>query len=249
MNKNRLDNQKQPIATVADLDIGPFPADEGKAGSGFVEVSTDMSPIEIELTTIQPKSSPNPPESASASSPLESKTGNNMKTTQLVSNSLKTEKVKAGKETPTGKDVKSTIPTPFVSDDASPIVVAVRAYQADRASQMSFEKGDTIKVVDDSSRWHKGVLLTTSGSHPCDGTVLLFPPTYVRVPADRRTSISTTGTRDQKLRQSSPVKRRSVSVKRSSGSLGKGSRVQAKSNFKAAKDSQMSFHKGDIIEV
>ena len=110
----------------------------------------------------------------------------------------------------------STVPEPEHSH------VALRSFEATKPQvQMSFEKGDLVKAVKTTGKWHQGVLVK-SARHSITGKVLYYPPNYFQA----KTNLSSSSN----VEQEKPIL------------------VVAKAAFTAVKPSQMSFSRGDIIQ-
>ena len=137
--------------------------------------------------------------------------------------------VRATKKNPEKSNVEPVIVS--TSPDAEYSHVARRSFQATKPNvQMSFAKGDLIKAVDTKGKWHKGILVKSS-THPITGKLLYYPPTlFSSVIADQEAKSSN-----------------------DSGNMpvvaGNENLVVTKCDFKASKASQMSFSRGDVIQV
>ena len=127
--------------------------------------------------------------------------------------------------------VKKYIPNLAGSDSeqSGALVVARRDFTAQKAAQMSFAKGDVIRVVDTTGAWHKGVLHQSS-TQPITGKTLYYAPKLVK-PVDTDETAS-----------SGAAAPAAAEVKKQEEIL-----VVALADYKATKPVQMSFSKGDII--
>ena len=75
----------------------------------------------------------------------------------------------------TGGSVPHSQPAP----QSQPRVYTTGAFKAKKDRQLSFARGDVIRVVSTSGKWHKGVLLKSS-KYPITGDVLLYPPNFTK---------------------------------------------------------------------
>lgn len=116
------------------------------------------------------------------------------------------------------------------------MVIALSSFEANRPTQMSFAKGDTIEVVAAVGKWHTGILVKSS-KYPITKETLMYPSNFCKP----RSAAA----------RPKPSLMNSVQRTTSSWSHPKAAvkLVEAKSAFAARKPSQMSFAKGDLIEV
>ena len=69
----------------------------------------------------------------------------------------------------------------FDQDAERVVVVAMRAFEATKRSQLSFCGGDLIQEIDASRKWHKGILLKCeNGTHAITGQQLYYPSNFVK---------------------------------------------------------------------
>ena len=135
------------------------------------------------------------------------------------------------------------------------LVVAVRSFAAPKPKQqLSFAKGDVIRVVRDTGKWHLGVIHraadSNSGSDSAGSATstsqapLFFPPNFVK---PFKSSQSNTRPQPGSTRRASAVPATLDSQNNPKES--EPTYVKAKSAFIARKPHQLSFAKGDIIQL
>ena len=159
----------------------------------------------------------------------------------------------AGSKEPQPRERKTAARTSTASptrQDPSPeakpvvrVVIAKYAFNANNPVQLSFCQGDVIQEVNATGNWHRGILLICCGSgrHAITGKVLSYPSNFVTLPGSARTHTHPIEP-DQPPREGS-----STNVEASS--LSSGNVVMTRVAYQAKKPNQMSFGKGDLIEV
>jgi len=110
------------------------------------------------------------------------------------------------------------------------LVVTKSAREGKSERQMSFGKGDLIEFVGVKGEWHKGIL-RKSKRYPLTGKTLNYPPKYVQ-PYVTVTEITTV--KQTKTAEVLPQP---------------GRMFIAKAGREAKKDSQLSFARGDVVEL
>ena len=69
-------------------------------------------------------------------------------------------------------------PPTYVVPKPKTVVIGKSRWIATKPKQMSFGKGDVIEVVEDTGKWHVGIL-RESKDYPITGEQQQYPPTYV----------------------------------------------------------------------
>ena len=69
--------------------------------------------------------------------------------------------------------------TPISPRRIKSLVIAISDFEAQKRNQLSFSKGDIIRVVKGENSWHCGILKKSS-TYSVNGKVLFFPPNFVR---------------------------------------------------------------------
>ena len=148
-----------------------------------------------------------------------------------------------------------TISNVSVNPDQSPaaatspsFVMAIRQYKARKPQQMSFAKGDVIRVVRTKGQWHEGVLYKSS-TFPVDNKTTLFYPSNLVQPYDATAANSDTNTGEQGNDNPTNEVSRDDTAVVDDAKVVKVVKVVALRECKATKPIQMSFAKGDIIRV
>ena len=139
-------------------------------------------------------------------------------------------------------------PTQTEVSPVGAMLVAKWDREAKRADQMSFCKNDVLEVVKGSGDWHVGIL-RKSTTYPVNGTALKYPPKYFRSQraSDKRKD-SRLAAVDISTSWMSP--RASPSKTEDTDSaLKPGDMVMAILSRETKTADQLSFEKGDIIEV
>ena len=113
-------------------------------------------------------------------------------------------------------------------------VIARGSFTAKKPTQLSFGKGDTIEVVKAMGKWHQGILHKSS-KHPITKKVLLYPSNFCKPLSAAEGAVISNSSQ------------RAVSVWLQPKEAVKS--VKTTSVFVAKKRTQMSFGKGDVIEV
>ena len=117
-----------------------------------------------------------------------------------------------------------------------PVLMRARtSYVARKSVQLSFERGDVVRVVNSAEKWHSGVLIKSS-KYPVNHTRLYYPPNFFEALDEQQSEPF------RALLEDSDSKRY---MKKPSGSK----QMVARGNFKGSKSNQMSFAKGDIILI
>ena len=134
-------------------------------------------------------------------------------------------------------DEPRAFPTSIDQPPRVKLVIAQRAYVARDSKKLSFSKGDVVRVIDESSKWHLGVLhQTTQPGHSDAVAPKHFPPNLFK-PYDPDSGEQTVPVpAPDQVSQSAPQHQTQT-------------KVYAKASFKATKEHQMSFAHGDVIRV
>jgi hypothetical protein len=131
------------------------------------------------------------------------------------------------------------------------IVIALSSFVAKKPTQLSFAKGDTIEVVSTTGKWHRGILRKSS-NYSITNEILSYPPNFCQPSSVLNRNLETAlnwmsdsvGEIKDRANKSVPLKT-STLVQATDGPKV----VKARSSFTARKPTQMSFEKGDLIEV
>ena len=147
---------------------------------------------------------------------------------------------------------------PMTRKNKGLLVVTLKSFKASKPTQMSFMRGDIIQVVNATGKWHRGILVRTRSQAALTGKVLFYPPNLVRPATSHTKTAAARAANDADLPVllTTPIidmqeskSRKDVADEASGVELQKGSLVAAKQSFKAEKPVQMSFMRGDIIQV
>ena len=139
-------------------------------------------------------------------------------------------------------DESRTGPCTIVQQPRMKLVIAQHSYLTQDSKKLSFKKGDVVRVFDDSGKWHLGVLYQTASSngmvskHLENSLPKHFPPNlfipYIPDSDEQEVVNLSIGP-----------------VSKSASQSQNQTRVYAKAAFKATKEQQLSFTRGDVISV
>ena len=142
-------------------------------------------------------------------------------------------------------------------------VVALSAFDGKTTNQLSFAKGDIIQVVSTSGKWHKGILVKSSKFSITKKTKS-YPSNFCKSFNPKQASLATTQKTNSWVKPAANATNQSISSqdidaikvkparKQAVGAVTTTfdcKRVKTKGPYIARKPNQMSFGKGDVIEV
>ena len=137
-------------------------------------------------------------------------------------------------------EAAKTVEALEVKDKIETRVVARSAFLARKPSQLSFAKGDVIKVLSDAGKWHSGVLVESRTGQSKLGSQGFYPPNYVKPYVDKTNKIN----KHKDSKQNENKQKLSKSKLNTVGAI-----MRAKGAYNARKPNQLSFAKGDLIRV
>ena len=137
-------------------------------------------------------------------------------------------------------------------------MIALKAFKAFLPVQMTFDKDDTICVIDNTGKWFRGILKRSK--YEITNQVLFVPSNLVRAIEQGSSQVSSGRTQDLTSNVSAPAvslnsRPRSNTKGGTVSEASLGGKVQTRKtmvalrSFKASRAVQMSFDKGDIIDI